>query len=242
MRPTLARFGEGDRAEIRACAKHAALAPQDDDPNVEARRQSVEIGAHFGDHLGRHGVERSRAVQRQDFDGAPPLELQRGKVIVSPRPRSDRRVVLHFGVSAVALADAALDNPVADLVAVGHFDHVIAERPGELAPRSVLERPEVVLGIELASVVAMRPSLEASVEAALEEIACGKKRVFSNVASSRLKTGWRTRRWHQSAQANPWPRRPRARRLRAGGSPSRAFRSRSLLHPKYRWRPRERAP
>ena len=63
----------------------------------------------------------------------------------------------------------------ADLVAVGHLDHVIAQRARELARGGIVERPDVVLGIELALVVVVRPTIEAAVQAALEIIAARKR-------------------------------------------------------------------
>ena len=87
-------------------------------------------------------------------------------------------MILDFGVARIALADAIFDDAVADLVAVGHFDHVIAQRAHELARRGVGERPDVVFDIELALVVAMRPAVEAAVQAAFEKEATGQRADF----------------------------------------------------------------
>src|SRR6266851_2009134 len=80
-------------------------------------------------------------------------------------------MVLHFGVALVALADTVFDDAVANLVAVGHLDDVIAERARQAPGRGIFEVPDVMFDVELALVVAMRPALEPTIQSGLQEIA-----------------------------------------------------------------------
>jgi hypothetical protein len=54
-------------------------------------------------------------------------------------------MALDFRITGVSLADAVLDDAVADLVAIGHLDHMVAEGAHQLARLGLSQRPHIVL-------------------------------------------------------------------------------------------------
>ena len=82
-------------------------------------------------------------------------------------------MVLDLGIARIAFAHAIFDDAVADMVADGHFDHVIAQRPHQSPRLRVPEFPDLVFGMKLPLLVAVRPTLQATIETAFQKITTG---------------------------------------------------------------------
>ena len=72
---------------------------------------------------------------------------------------------MHAVVLGVALADTVLNDPVAHLVTVAHFDHLVGQR-AHLAPgRGIGQIPGLVRGVQRPFVIAVEPPVQAAIEA-----------------------------------------------------------------------------
>src|ERR1700677_2093221 len=99
-------------------------------------------------------------------------------------------MVLDLGIARIAFADAVFDDAVADLVADGYFDHVIAQRAHQSPRLGVAELPHFVFGMELALVVAMRPTFQGAIEATLQEDPTGQGANCDEARRSVRETGF----------------------------------------------------
>src|SRR5471030_2955079 len=77
---------------------------------------------------------------------------------------------LHFGIARVTLADAIFHDAIADFVAVGHLDDMIAERARDAAHVRVAKAPGLVFAVEFSLVIALRPAVEAAIEPRFQKI------------------------------------------------------------------------
>ena len=84
----------------------------------------------------------------------------------------DGREGLRFRIPRVALANAIFDDAIAYLAFHICFDHVVGQRLGNASHLAIGKIPNVVLDVERAAVVTMRPAVETAIEPALQEVAC----------------------------------------------------------------------